>query len=103
MITSKQRAQLRTMAASLPAELQIGKGGISENVIRQATEALTARELIKGRVLDNSLLSAREACDALCEACGADGVQVIGSKFILYKQNEKDPKIVLVSEHKGKK
>ncbi len=103
MITSKQRAQLRTMAASLPTELQIGKGGISENVIRQALEALTARELIKGRVLDNSLLSARKACDALCEACGADGVQVIGSKFVLYKQNEKNPKIVLVSERKGKK
>ena len=59
--------------------------------VRQAEEALAARELIKGRVLDNSLLSAREACDALCEACGADGVQVIGSKFVLFKQNEKDP------------
>ena len=64
---------------------------------------LEARELIKGRVLDNSLLSAREACDALCEACGADGVQIIGSKFVLFKQNEKDPKIVLINDRKGKK
>lgn len=103
MITSKQRAQLRGMAAALNTELQIGKSGITENVARQAEEALAARELIKGRVLDNSLLSAREACDALCEACGADGVQVIGSKFVLFKQNEKDPKIVLINDRKGKK
>ena len=103
MITSKQRAQLRGMAASLNAELQIGKGGITENVVRQASEALAARELIKGRVLDNSMLTAREACDALCEACGADSVQVIGSKFVLFKQNEKDPKIVLITDRKGKK
>ena len=100
MITSKQRAQLRGMAAALNTELQIGKSGITENVVRQAEEALAARELIKGRVLDNSLLSAR---DALCEACGADGVQVIGSKFVLFKQNEKDPKIVLINDRKGKK
>ena len=98
MITSKQRAQLRGMAAALNTELQIGKGGITENVVRQTEEALAAREL-----LDNSLLSAREACDALCEACGADGVQVIGSKFVLFKQNEKDPKIVLIKDRKGKK
>ena len=103
MITSKQRAQLRGMAAALNTELQIGKGGITENVVRQTEEALAARELIKGRVLDNSLLSAREACDALCEACGADGVQVIGSKFVLFKQNEKDPKIVLIKDRRGKK
>lgn len=103
MITSKQRAQLRGMASGLNAELQIGKGGITENVVRQASEALAARELIKGRVLDNSMLTAREACDALCEACGADSVQVIGSKFVLFKQNEKDPKIVLITDRKGKK
>ena len=103
MITSKQRAQLRGMASGLNAELQIGKGGITENVVRQASEALAARELIKGRVLYNSMLTSREACDALCEACGADGVQVIGSKFVLFKQNEKDPKIVLITDRKGKK
>jgi RNA-binding protein len=103
MITSKQRAQLRGMAMSLDTVLQIGKGGISDNVIRQTEDALTARELIKGRVLENSMLTAREACDALCEACHADGVQVIGSKFVLFRQNEKEPKIVLVKETKGKK
>ena len=101
MLTSKQRAQLRSLAAAESPVLQIGKGGISENVIRQTEEALAARELIKGHVLENSMLTAREACDALAEACGADGVQVIGSKFVLFRQNEKDPKIVLVKD-KGK-
>jgi len=90
------------MAMSLDTELQIGKGGITENVIRQTSEALTARELIKGRVLENSLLTAREACDALAEACRAEAVQVIGSKFVLYKMNEKEPKIVFEKE-KGKR
>ena len=103
MLTSKQRAQLRSMAAELDTILQIGKGGITENVIAQASDALRARELIKGRVLEASLLTAREACDALCEACRAEGVQVIGSKFVMYKRNEKDPKIELVSERKKRK
>ena len=103
MLTSKQRAQLRSMAAELNTILQIGKGGITENVIAQASDALRSRELIKGRVLEASLLTAREACDALCEACRAEGVQVIGSKFVMYKRNEKDPKIELVSERKKRK
>ena len=101
MLTSKQRSQLRSMAAELDTLLQIGKGGITDNVIAQADDALRSRELIKGRVLDNSLLTAREACDALCQACRAEGVQVIGSKFVLYRRNDKDPKIVLVQD-KGK-
>ena len=103
MLTSKQRAQLRSMAAELDTILQIGEGGITENVIAQASDALRSRELIKGRVLEASLLTAREACDALCEACRAEGVQVIGSKFVMYKRNEKDPKIELVSERKKRK
>ena len=100
MLTSKQRARLRSMAAELDTILQIGKGGITENVISQAADALRSRELIKGRVLESSLLTAREACDALCEACRAEGVQVIGSRFVIYKRNDKDPKIELVSERK---
>ena len=103
MLTSKQRAQLRSMAAELDTILQIGKGGITENVITQTSDALRSRELVKGRVLEASLLTAREACDALCEACRAEGVQVIGSKFVMYKRNEKDPKIELVSERKKRK
>lgn len=100
MLTSKQRAQLRAMAAHEDTIVQVGKGGITENVIKQMADALKARELVKGRVLENSLLSAREACDMLCESCKAEGVQVIGSKFVLYKRNETNPKIELVKSKK---
>jgi len=85
---------------SLDTIIQIGKGGITESVVESVNAALKARELVKGKVLENSMLTAREACDALCEACGADGVQCIGTKFVLYKRNEKDPKIVLVKDKK---
>jgi len=100
MITSKQRAQLRGLAMSEDTIIQIGKGGITEAVIESVNAALKARELIKGKVLENSMLTAREACNVLCEACKADGVQVIGTKFIIYKRNNKDPKIELVKEKK---
>ena len=94
-MTGKQRAYLRGLANSLETILYVGKGGLSENVIRQADEALTARELIKGRVLEASLLSAAEACQALAEATGAEGVQSIGSRFVLYRPNPTEPKIRL--------
>ena len=93
MMTSKQRAHLRSLAAGADTIIQIGKGGITDNVTAQVNSALLARELVKGRVLENSMLTAREACDALSEACGAEQVQVIGSKFVLYKRNPKEPKI----------
>ena len=99
-LTSKQRAQLRGLAAAEDTIVQVGKGGITENLIASVSAALKARELIKGRVLENSMLTAREACDALCEACRAEAVQVIGTRFVLYKRNEKDPRIVLVKERK---
>ena len=99
-ITSKQRSQLRALAAAEDTIVQVGKGGITENLIASVDAALKARELVKGRVLENSMLSAREACDALCEACRAEAVQVIGTKFVLYKRNEKEPRIVLVKDRK---
>ena len=99
-ITSKQRSQLRALAAAEDTIVQVGKGGITENLIASVSAALKARELIKGRVLENSMLSAREACDALCEACRAEAVQVIGTRFVLYKRNEKDSRIVLVKDKK---
>ena len=95
MLTSKQRAYLRGLAAAEDTIVIIGKGGITENIIIQMNDALKARELVKGRVLENSLLSAREAADALAETCRAEIVQVIGSKFVLYKRNEQKPKIEL--------
>ena len=93
MLTSKQRAHLRSLAAGEDTIIHIGKGGITDNVTAQVKSALLARELIKGRVLENSMLTARETCDTLSEACGAEPVQVIGSKFVLYKRNPKEPKI----------
>ena len=83
-LTSKQRAQLRGLAMTEDTIIQIGKGGITENTVTQVKDALTARELIKGRVLESSLLTAREAADALAEACAAETVQTIGSNFVLY-------------------
>ncbi|MEF9971533.1 MAG: YhbY family RNA-binding protein [Oscillospiraceae bacterium] len=100
MLTSKQRAYLRGLAAKEDTIIHIGKGDISENIITQTREALNARELIKGKVLENSMLSAREACDALCAECGAEGVQIIGSKFAMYKRNEKKPIIELPKDKK---
>ena len=95
MLTSKQRAYLRGIAAAEDTIVIIGKGGVTENIIIQMNDALKARELVKGRVLENSLLSAREAADALAETCRAEIVQVIGSKFVLFKRNEQKPKIEL--------
>lgn len=99
-LTSKQRAQLKGLAMNIDTIVQIGKGGISENTVTEVSNAIRARELIKGRVLESSLLTAREAAEALSEACGAEVVQTIGSKFVLYKRNAKEPKIVLVKEKK---
>jgi len=69
-------------------------------VVQSVSDALKARELVKGRVLENALLTAREACDQLSELCKAEQVQVIGSKFVLYKRNNSDPRIVLIKEKK---
>ena len=100
MLTSKQRAYLRSLAMNEDTIIIIGKGGITENVITQVRDALKARELVKGKVLETSLLSAREACEALAEVCKAQQVQFIGSKFVLYKRNETEPKIELPKSKK---
>ena len=95
MLTSKQRAFLRGIAQRYETIGQVGKGGISENLITTTADALRKRELIKLRVLDNCELSAREAAEALAEATGADVVQVIGSRFVLYKPDPDEPVIEL--------
>lgn len=87
MLTSKQRAQLRKAANDFDTILFIGKGEITDNIIKQADDALTARELIKGKVLETSEYSSREAADMLAEKVDADVVQVIGNKFILFRRN----------------
>ncbi len=89
-MTSKERAKLRGLANRVPSLYQVGKDGISENMIKQIDDALTARELIKGNVLENSMMSAREAAEELAQKTSAQVVQVIGNKFILYRRTEKN-------------
>ena len=102
-LTSKQRAQLRGMANALAPIVHIGKDGIGENLIKQTDDALEARELIKCRVLENSMLTAREAADALAQATRSEVVQVIGTRFVLdrqtHRKDKKDP-IVLVKDRR---
>ena len=89
MLTSKERADLRAQANSLETTLMVGKEGVTEAVAAEADRLLTARELIKGKVLESALMSAREVSEALCEATGADGVSCVGSKFVIYRFSEK--------------
>ena len=95
MITSKQRAYLRSLANPLEPILHVGKEGIGDNLLKQADDALTARELIKGTVLQNSPITAREALDTLTEALGAEPVQTVGKRFVLYRANLDEPRIEL--------
>ena len=89
MLTSKERAELRAQANTLETTLMVGKDGVTDAVIAEADNQLLARELVKGKVLENAMLTPREVCDALCEATGADGVSVIGTKFVIYRFSEK--------------
>ncbi len=95
MLTSKQRAYLRSMAQSYDTIFQVGKGGVSEKMCEQIANALEARELIKLRVLDNSDYTAREAAEEVAEAVGAEVVQVIGTRFVLYRESVDHKKIDL--------
>ena len=89
MLTSKERAELRSQATSLDTTLMVGKGGVTEAVVAEADNQLTARELVKGKVLEGAMMTPREVCDEICEATGADGVAVIGTKFVIYRFSEK--------------
>ena len=100
MLTSKQRAFLRGIAANYETIFQIGKGGINDNLIQQVNDALRKRELIKLRVLDNSMLSAREAAEEIAEQTKSEVVQVIGSRFVLFKRNPQEPVIELPKNKK---
>ena len=89
MLTSKERSELRAQANSLDTTLMVGKSGITEALIAEADNQLTARELVKGKVLEGAFLTPREASDAICEETGADGVAVVGNKFVIYRFSEK--------------
>jgi len=95
MLTSKQRAYLRGLANTEKAIMQIGKGGISENLVKTVSDALEARELIKLTVLENCMYTPKEAANELAEACGADVAGVIGRKIILYRESVNNKKIEL--------
>lgn len=95
MITGKQRAHLRGLANPMETILQVGKSGVTEAVLQQVDDALTARELIKMRVLETSPSSSRATAQELAAHLHADIVQVIGSRFVLYRPHPKTPKIRL--------
>ena len=93
MLTSKQRAYLRSLSQSLDTIFQIGKGGITEEICTQIGNALEARELIKARVLDNSGYTAKEAAECIAEAVGCEVVSCVGTKFVLYRESKKKKRI----------
>ena len=87
-MTGKERARLRSLASTEDTIIHVGKSGITPALISSVDAALAARELIKGRVLESSMLTAREACQQLAEACGAEPIQTIGTKFVLYRKKK---------------
>ena len=89
MLTSKQRADFRAQANAIDTTLMVGKDGVTENVVAEADRLLTSRELVKGKVLESALMSAREVSDAICEATGAEGISCVGSKFVIWRFSEK--------------
>lgn len=95
MLTSKQRATLKSMANGYTPLFQVGKGGVSDALIKQVDDALTARELIKISALETIPQPAREIADELARATNSEVVCVIGRKMIFWRQNKRDPKIIL--------
>lgn len=101
ILTSKQRAFLRSLAMNEDTILMVGKGGMSAQIIKQADDALKARELIKGKVLETAGVSSREIAEQLALETGSEVVQVIGAKFVLFRRNPDEPKIELPKAKRG--
>ncbi len=95
MLNSKQRSYLRGLANKTAPIFQVGKGGVNENMVKQFNEALEARELIKSTVLRNSMADTREICEEIAGQTGAEVVQVIGNRFVLYKESKDNKSIIL--------
>ncbi len=89
MLTSKQRAEYRAQANALETTLMVGKDGVNDGVMEEAERLLTARELVKGKVLETALMSPREVSDAICQATGAEGIACVGNKFVIWRFSEK--------------
>jgi len=97
-MTGKQRARLRAMANPLETILYVGKEGVTDGTVKEAYDALEARELIKGCVQQGAPLTAREALTELCERTGAEPIQQIGRRFVMYKPSRENPRITLEDE-----
>ncbi len=95
MLTGKQRSYLKSIANTMEPIFQVGKNGITENFIKQVEDALEAREIIKVKVLNNSLLNATEVANEIAEAVDAEFVQSLGNKFVIYKESKENKKIEL--------
>ena len=95
MISTKQRAELKGLAVNIKPAFQVGKGGVNDAQVAQIDDYLRVHELVKIKVLDNSLYSAKEAAAEIAEKLGAEVVQIIGANAVLYKRNEKEPVIRL--------
>lgn len=93
MITGKQRAALRKLANPIPAILQIGKGGINDNFLKQVDDALEARELVKISILETAMLDTKATCNFVAECLHAEPVQAIGSKFVVYRESKENKTI----------
>lgn len=89
MLTSKERSELRARANGLEVTLMVGKGGVTEPVVAEAEILLESHELVKGRVLETALMTAREVSDAICEETGADGVSCVGNTFVIWRKSKK--------------
>lgn len=89
MLTSKQRSEFRSQANTLEVTLMVGKGGVSESVISEAEILLESHELVKGKVLESAMMTAREVSDAICEETGADGVSCVGYTFVIWRKSKK--------------
>ena len=94
-MTGKQRAKLRAMANTIDPILYIGKDGITDHTVKECYDALEARELIKGCVQQGAPIDAREALTELCEKTGAEPIQQIGRRFVMYRPSRENPRIVI--------
>ncbi|MCI9530015.1 MAG: YhbY family RNA-binding protein [Angelakisella sp.] len=94
MLTSKQRAKLKSIAATTETILQVGKGGVGDQLVKQVEDALTARELVKLHALETAPEEPGTLAQALADATRSEVVQVIGRRMVLYRRNAKKPVIV---------
>ncbi|MFZ5969530.1 MAG: ribosome assembly RNA-binding protein YhbY [Bacillota bacterium] len=93
MLTGKQRSYLKSLANNIKPITQIGKGGITDSFVQQLDDALEAREIVKVHVLENSLLDAKEAANEVAKLTGAEFVQAIGNKFVIYRKSKENSTI----------